>query len=109
MSLHVLAHPWEVQEIEEGTLVKLRPRDLNVGTTSVLTNELFELALEAHRPHLFLDFTAVNCLSSMVVGKLFALDRRLRAVGGRLCLRNLQPVVEEVLQAEGWPDNSTPA
>ena len=108
MSLRILSHPWEVQDLEDALLVKITPRDLDVGTVSVLTDELFELAQESGQRCLSLDFAEVHVLPSMVVGKLFALDRRLREVGGQLFLCNLEPSISELLQAEscpgGWTD-----
>jgi anti-anti-sigma factor len=103
MSLHVLSHPWEVQEVEFGVLVKLNPRDLDVRTVSILPDELFELALESDRPKLYLDFTRISVVPSLVPGKLVALDRRLREHGGRIVLCHLRPAVQELFEAEGWP------
>jgi anti-anti-sigma regulatory factor len=100
MSLHVITHPWQVEDLERGPLVKITPRDLDVGTVSVLADDLFALARESGQPELSLDLTEVSVLSAVVVGKLFALDRRLREAGGRLLLCNLQPGVKELLQVE---------
>jgi len=106
MSLHVLSHPWTVQETEDGILIQLRPQDLTCQSIAVLAEELYDLALESNRPTLTLDFAEVKCLASVVVGKLFALSRRLREVGGRLVLSNLKSGIEELLRAECWPDPS---
>jgi len=103
MSLHVLSHPWEVKEVEDGTLVTITRRDLDVETASILANELCELALESGPPTLYLDFGQVSFLPSVFAGKLFALERLLRQSGGRLVLCNLHPRLKEFLQAEGWP------
>ncbi len=106
MSLHVLSHPWEVQETADGIVVHLRPRDLTCESLAVLAEELYNLALESNRSTLTLDFAEVKCLASVVVGKLFALSRRLREVGGQLVLSNLQPGIEELLQTECWSERS---
>jgi anti-sigma B factor antagonist len=103
MTLHVLSHAWEVQELEDGTSVKLTYRDLDAQTLSILIDELVELALESDLPKLYLDFAQVRVLTSVVLGKLAVLDRRLREVGGRLVLCNLSPALEEIFQAVGWP------
>jgi anti-anti-sigma regulatory factor len=97
-----------VQEVEYGVLVKLNPRDLDVRTVSILADELFELALESGRPKLYLDFTRITMLPSLVPGKLIALDRRLRQIGGRVVLCNLCPDVQEHFEAEGWPADAAP-
>jgi len=109
MSLQILSHPWEVVQAEDGIRVKLSPQDLDLLTISVLAEELFELALESSGPVLTVDFAEVDCLASLVVGKLYALDRRLREVGGRLVLTNVSPAVEELLLAESWPEPMIPA
>ena len=107
MSLYVLCHPWEVQEIEDGIVVKLTQRDLDVQTVSILADELLELALESGMSRLHLDFAKVTILTSLVLGKLTALDRRLRETGGRLVLCNLTPGLQRVFQAANWPRDST--
>jgi anti-anti-sigma regulatory factor len=96
MSMHFVSHPWEVQDVEDGTVVKLTERDLQ---DPGLTADLLELARESGRPRLFLDLLEVRGISSGVAGKLFALDRQLREVNGRLILSNLAPTLCEALQA----------
>ena len=106
MSLYVLAHPWEVQDIQDGTVVPISRRDLDVETISILTDELFELALESGLPRLYLDFARVDSLTSLAVGKLFATNRRLQDIGGRIILCNLSPALQEVFEAVNWPKDS---
>jgi len=107
MSLHAISHPWEVQDLENGLLVTITPRDLDVGVVSILADDLFELVRENGQRNLTLDFAAVQVLPVVVVGKLFVLDRKLREMGGRLLLRNLNRAVKELLKAESWPVDST--
>jgi anti-anti-sigma factor len=109
MPLHVLSHPWEVQETDTGPLIKITYRDLNVRTVSILADELFELALESDGSHLYLDFEDVQVLASVVPGKLFALNRRLREAGKHLALCNLNPALKQLFPSEHWPNGSTPA
>jgi anti-anti-sigma regulatory factor len=108
MSLLVLSHPWEVQELEDGILVKITHHDLNVQAVAVLANELLELVRESGQARLYLDFGPVHVVASIVAGKLLALDRELREIGGRLILRNLDPVVRQLFEAENWPGGSLP-
>jgi anti-anti-sigma regulatory factor len=96
MSMHFVSHPWEVQDVEDGTVVKLSERELQ---DPGLTDDLLELALESGRPRLFLDLLDVRAMSSAVAAKLFALDRQLREAKGRLVLTNLAPPICEALQA----------
>jgi anti-anti-sigma factor len=106
MSLHVLTHPWVVQDVEDGTSVKLTHWDLDVHTLAILADELEELARESGLPMLYLDFGKLRFLTSVVVGKLFALQRRLRDLGATLVLCNLSPPLRELFQAVNWPAES---
>ncbi len=99
MSLHFVSHPWEVQDVEDGTLVRITPQDLGVEIVAVLVDELFDLTQEFGRSDLFLDLQEVRSLPSQVAGKLFALDRKLKGAGGRLVLCNLDAALYEQLQA----------
>ncbi len=95
MSMHFVSHPWQVQDVDDGTIVKLTEQDLDTA----LADDLLELALESGRPNLYLDLLEVRALSGNVAGKLFSLDRRLRTAGSRLVLCNLAPMLCEALQA----------
>lgn len=95
MSMHFVTHPWEVQDVDDGTVVRLTEEDLRQAHT----DELLELALESGRPNLYLDLLEVRTLSARLASKLFVLDRRLRAMGGRLILCNLAPLLCDALQA----------
>jgi len=106
MSLYVLSHLWEVNDVEDGISVRLTHRDMDAQTLSILADELSELALESGRPTLYLDFGEVHLLTSVVIGKLFAVERRLREAGGRLVLCNLDPTRREVFEAMSWPADS---
>jgi len=105
MALHFITHPWEVQDFDDRIVVKYTARDLDEGTAAQLTDELTELAMESGRPALHLDLSTVYSLPSLVLGRLFALDRRLHAIGCRLVLCNLSPLLGEVLQVVRWPEN----
>ena len=97
-------HPWEVQEIENGTLIRFTQRELDVETAAVLIDELTAFALEGGRLPVYLDLGLVRFLPSLVIGKLLALDHRLHALRSRLYLCNLDPFVVELLQVVRWPD-----
>jgi anti-sigma B factor antagonist len=97
MALQFLSAAWEVQDVEDGIMVKVTHRDLDAGTAVLLFDDLLELAQESGQPHLYLDFGAVESLSSAVLGRLILLDRRLRDAGGRLTLFSLNPQVKELL------------
>jgi anti-anti-sigma regulatory factor len=91
MSLHILTHPWDVREAEDGLVVYLSPRDLDAATLAVLADELSQLALESGRPRLLLDLSAVHSLAEVALGKLRVLKRRLGREGVQMVLRHLDP------------------
>jgi anti-anti-sigma regulatory factor len=95
MSMHFVSRPWQVQDVEDGTIVKLSEQDLDAS----LGDELLDLAQESGRPNLYLDLLEVPSLPGAVAARLFTLDRRLRSAGGRLVLCNLAPGLSEALQA----------
>ena len=95
MPMHFVSYPWEVQDTDDGTIVKLTEQDLRMAQI----DELVELALESGRPNLYLDLLEVRALPARGASKLFALDQRLRAAGSRLILCNLAPLLCEALQA----------
>ncbi len=107
MSLHVIAHPWEVHAFRDRVLVKIRPRDLGAETLSVLTDDLVQLAQESGHNSLQLDFQNIPVITSVVVGKLVSLDRRLRTFGVRLQLINLNPVLREVFETVNWSHSAS--
>jgi len=97
MPFHFCSHAWEVQDTEDGTRVQLTRRDLDAETESVLVDELFELVQESGRPNLYLDFGQVHMLTSVLIGKMIALNTLLQEHGGRLILMNLDPVMTQSL------------
>jgi anti-anti-sigma regulatory factor len=94
MSMHFVSHAWQVQDVEDGIVVKLTEQDLDAA----LADELLDLAMESGRPNLYLDLLQVRALSGSIAGKLFGLDRQLRRNGGRLILCNLASMLCEALQ-----------
>jgi anti-anti-sigma regulatory factor len=107
MSLHVIAHPWEVYQYRDRVLVKLRPRDVGTEALSVLADDLVQLAQESGHNSLHLDFQQIQIITSVVVGKIVSLEKRLRSAGVRLQLINLSPVLREVFEAVSWPHSDS--
>jgi anti-anti-sigma factor len=99
MSFHFLSHPWDVRNVADGIFVTLTQRDLDRMTVSLMVDELYDLVLENGAANLYLEFEQVNYLASIVISKMIGLDARLRLVGGRLILSNLDPSLYETLQA----------
>ena len=93
MSFHFCSQTWEVRDTPDGTLVKLTPRNLNQEALAVLVDELFDLVQESGQPNLSLDFTEIRAVTSVILGKMLALDAKLRQHGGRLILLNTDSFV----------------
>ncbi len=96
---HFLSHAWEVREVEDGLWVRCSPRDLNAHTIPMMVDDLFELVLENGPPNLYLDFSEMHCLASIVIGKLIALNEKLRPIGGRVVVCNLERALMEPFRA----------
>jgi len=101
MSFHFVSHPWQVQEMDDGILVKVSAQDLDGPTVSILVDELSDLSLAEGRPNIYLDFQEVRFIPNALIGELVALDEKLRQVGGRLVLQDVGPMIVESLQAAG--------
>jgi anti-sigma B factor antagonist len=99
MAFRFLSHPWTMQYKADGILLECTHKDLDAMTVPVLIDELYTLVLENGLPNLYLDFSQVNSTASAVIGKLVALDARLKKAGGRLVLCNVDPVLHETLEA----------
>ncbi len=72
--------------------------NLDEHTVSLLRDQLLALAERPGPATLLLDFANVDFMSSLMLGTLVVLHRRLRASGRRLALRNLTPALYEVFE-----------
>ena len=104
MSFHFCSHPWEVRDVQDGTLVTLTNRDLDKDTVPVLVEDLFELVQESGQPNLYLDLSEIRLIASLVLGKMVALDLKLRSHGGRLILVHVDSFVYRMFQATRLTD-----
>ena len=98
MSFHFVSHPWHVQEMDDGTLVKVSAQDLDESTIAILVDDLFDLSMAEGRPNLYLDFQEVRHFPNNLTRQLVALDEKLCDVGGRLILQNIQPSIAKSIQ-----------
>lgn len=91
-----ICHPSpKVQRNGDTTIITLGGGPVR-DVENVLGRDLDGLTGEVAAGHLLLDFTNVEFLSSIELGTLIGLHKRLRADGGRLTLFNLSPQVFEV-------------
>ena len=98
MSLHFCSHSWEVLDTDDGTRVILTRRDIDPETAAVLVDDLLEVFLESGKPNLYLDFTEIRQVSSVIMGKLLALNDQLRSHAGRLVLQGMNAMVLEAFK-----------
>ena len=73
----------------------VRRTTLTEADAEAFDRELADLRAAAG-PDLALDLSDVEFLSSMALTRFVALDRELKAAGGRLSLRNVRPDVRRV-------------
>jgi anti-anti-sigma factor len=78
------------------TVARLACARLTEDNTPAVSQELKSLAESAAGGHLVLDCSNVEYLNSTALSVLLGVHKRLRAVGGRLVLANLHPLVAEV-------------
>ena len=72
-------------------------RVLDELTVNKIAEELYGVAGRADCQHLVLDFSSVLGLSSLMLGKLLMLRKKMASKGGRLVLCDISPEVEDVL------------
>ena len=74
--------------------------DLNVKTSPRLEEELTK-SLDGVK-ELILDFTAVEYISSAGLRVLLAMEKTMRAKGGKMKLRHVNPAVKEIIRLAGF-------
>lgn len=89
----------EVEDIGDVTVVNFTDRKiLDDQTIQAIGEQLYSLVDEVGRRKILLNFANVEYLTSAVLGKLIALNNKLKAVGGRLILCNIDPQIYEVFE-----------
>jgi anti-anti-sigma factor len=99
MTVRSLSYSYDMRQIEDGILVRVRSKSLNAGASVLLMDDLAEAAQQSGLASLYLDLREVEFLSSEMFAQLVVLDRQLRNAGGRLALFNLNPLMQDLLQA----------
>ncbi len=89
----------EVSEVGEVAVIRFVDRKIiDEVAIQELGDELFALVEEENRANLLLNFSGVEFLSSAALGKLITLDKKVKAVGGRLKLSNIRPRIYDVFK-----------
>lgn len=87
----------KVSKIGDVTIVRFVDRKiLDEVTIQEVAQELFAIIDEEKCRRLLLNFTGVDFLSSAALGKLIQLDKKMKAVSGKLKLSNIKPEIYEV-------------
>jgi anti-anti-sigma factor len=89
--------PW-MEAVEGGARVTVREPSLDTWRAQALGEHLLALVGRLGGGGLEVDLGAVSYLCATCLGKLIALDRRLRALGGRLVLLNVTAAVYEIFE-----------
>jgi len=74
-------------------------RILDEVTIEKIGQELYGLAERKDCRHVLLNFAGVERLSSLMLGKLLMLNKKLRSKGGQLKLCEIGPEIQEVVAA----------
>jgi anti-anti-sigma factor len=93
----------------DGLRVKVNGCDLNEKRRSEITAQLLALADERGPKRWFLDLDGLDALQGSMLTSLLRLDRKLRAAGGRLSLRNVNPLTYEIFHICRLTDLMDPA
>jgi anti-anti-sigma factor len=96
MSLSTVHLPPKVEQSGNVRVITFTNEEVH-DAENVIARELKGCTVGLGRSHLMLDFTNVKRLSSVELGTLLTLHKRVKASGGRLSLFNLNPRVYEVV------------
>ncbi len=89
----------EVEDIGDVTVVKFLDREiLDERTIQVIGEQLFSLVHELGRRKLLLNFGLVEKLSSAALGKIAALNKKAKALEGRLILCKINSTIYEAFK-----------
>lgn len=92
----------EVSQTGDVTVVRFVDRKiLDESYIQEVGQELFRLVEVDRCQNLLLNFCSVDFLSSTALGKLITLDKKVKALGGRLMLSNIRPEIHEVFLLTG--------
>jgi anti-anti-sigma factor len=92
--------PLEREDFGAVTVLRARlPMLRSDEATEAFYRQLSAVVEDAGRYRLVLNFAGVMSMSSMAIGKLVILMRKVRQAGGRLAMCKLTPTMDEIMQA----------
>jgi anti-anti-sigma factor len=98
MSLHSTYRLLDAKTTAGVTVAKFQVQHLGEPHVEDLGEELVVLADTVGRGNLCLDLADVESVTSVGLGKLVGLHKRVQAAGGHLTLYNVAPLVHEVFE-----------
>jgi anti-anti-sigma factor len=97
MVAHVDHYGLEAEHIGNVTVVTFTDSELlDEDTIETVGKQLYGLVDKLDTRHLVLNLAAVRRLSTMMLGKLVALNKRVRTSGGRLVLCRIDPDLHKI-------------
>ena len=89
----------DIEEINGVTVAKFTDKKiLDEGNIQLIGNQLFSLVDEDRRQKIVLDFSNVEYLSSAALGKLITMDKKVKAISGKLRFCNIRSDILEVFK-----------
>ncbi len=85
-----------VAQVDGGIIVTIRTHLVDVAQVDRIGEALFELVARNDQCRLLLDFSAIEFLSSMMIGVLIKLESMLATTGGQLTMCGLRPEVSQI-------------
>jgi anti-anti-sigma factor len=96
--MHVPLQKLIVDEVDGVCVIRVRSPNIFDDQIDSLRREFASVVAEARPRAVVLDFSNVSMISSLGVGTVIGLYKKVRENGGRLALCSLNPVVEHVFQ-----------
>jgi anti-sigma B factor antagonist len=91
------SHPrLSVHKVNDVPHIQVAAVDLREESLEAVSQELFRIADGLRGSQLVMDMAEVDFLTSTALGKLVALNTRMRAGGGRLVLANVPELIYEI-------------
>lgn len=97
------SHPWlEIMELGDTTIVRFtQPRIITESDIKPLGDVLLGLVDDPSCRKLVVSLAGVELMSSAMVGKLIALQRKIKAAGGRMLLCSATTALDRVFEVGG--------
>jgi anti-sigma B factor antagonist len=87
----------DIEQVDKVTIVRFTDHLILTGAIAeAVSEELGRLLHDEGRNRLILNFGNVQSLTSLMLGRLITLNKKIRARGGRLAVCGLSPDLEEI-------------